>query len=68
MGAGVRPGDAIVVDDVPKNLTIAKKVGATVIQSCATDAFEPEFPIHYQHSSELVDLILNLANVTLSKT
>ncbi len=64
MDAGVRPEDAIVVDDVPKNLVMAKEVGATVIQSCATGAFEPEFPLHYRQSSELQDLILSLANIT----
>jgi beta-phosphoglucomutase-like phosphatase (HAD superfamily) len=60
----VRPEDAIVVDDVPKNLAMAKEVGATVIQSCATGAFEPEFPLHYRQSSELLDLLLNLANAS----
>jgi HAD superfamily hydrolase (TIGR01509 family) len=60
--ANVRPGDVIVVEDVPKNLAMAKELGATVIQSCATGEFEPEFPLHYQNPSELLDLILKLAN------
>ncbi|MFX0117276.1 MAG: hypothetical protein ACFFB3_22205, partial [Candidatus Hodarchaeota archaeon] len=64
MDAGVRPGDAIVVDDTPKNLAMATEVGATVIQSCFTGAYKPKFPLHYYHSCELLDLILDLANVT----
>ncbi|MHA2273639.1 MAG: HAD family hydrolase [Candidatus Hodarchaeales archaeon] len=56
----VNPKEAIVIDDTPDLLAMAEKAGATVVQSCATGDYQPQYSNYYHNSDELLEIIIDL--------
>jgi HAD superfamily hydrolase (TIGR01509 family) len=58
--SGVNPKKSIIIDDQPRFLENALKVGANVIQACITGEYEPQFPFFVEHMENLTPTIEDL--------
>ncbi len=54
---GLEPKKAVVIDDKPRFLESAKKLGANVIQACLTEKVEPSFQFHVNHMDDLPKVV-----------
>ncbi len=51
---------SIIINDQPRFLDSAQKVGANVIQACITGEFEPQFPFYVEDMSDLLRIVGNV--------
>ncbi len=58
--SGVDPTKSIIINDQPRFLDSAQKVGANVIQACITGEFEPQFPFYVEDMSDLLRIVGNV--------
>ncbi len=54
---GLEPKRAIVIDDKPRFLECAQKLGSNVIHACLAENAESSFQYHVKHMSELPQVV-----------